>query len=260
MSPRKLSRAQREMLAALLDGTEKMLASSTGDALRSRGLVARRTAPSANEKGYVCWYRILPEGRAALGVELAELARAAVVAEGYELDDSGVIRSPGRYEGEPWYVAAVELADQDGDSEPLTFAEDGIGTYSALVTPSELDKLAWGLRADTVAILFENTDSGFRHVSELTEPETVRARASAEEAFGPCGGDYTMQDARVGGVYVSVVDGTSRDMQETFFDEDAALRAIRARMERDKYWPNVWRISDHGNAHLSRDPFAGLDS
>lgn len=32
-------------------------------------------------------------------------------------------------------------------------------------------------------------------------------------------------------------------------DEDM-VAAIQARMEKDRFWPNVWFISDHGNAHL----------
>ena len=26
--------------------------------------------------------------------------------------------------------------------------------------------------------------------------------------------------------------------------------AIRAHMDRERFWPNVWFVSDHGNAHL----------
>lgn len=35
--------------------------------------------------------------------------------------------------------------------------------------------------------------------------------------------------------------------------------ALKLRMARDKFWPNVWSISDHGNAHLiTLNGFAGL--
>jgi hypothetical protein len=33
-----------------------------------------------------------------------------------------------------------------------------------------------------------------------------------------------------------------------YFEGDEA--GLKARMDADKFWPNVWFISDHGNAHL----------
>ena len=41
-------------------------------------------------------------------------------------------------------------------------------------------------------------------------------------------------------------------------DPDASKRqmwrAIDAHMERERFWPNVWFISDHGNAHVMDRP------
>lgn len=39
----------------------------------------------------------------------------------------------------------------------------------------------------------------------------------------------------------------------TFEDEDEAENVVKATGNRDKYWPNVWRVSDHGNHHLIED-------
>lgn len=36
-----------------------------------------------------------------------------------------------------------------------------------------------------------------------------------------------------------------------FREEEDALQFIRDEMERTQYFPNVWFISDHGNAHLA---------
>ena len=36
----------------------------------------------------------------------------------------------------------------------------------------------------------------------------------------------------------------------TFSDEDAALVAVRQRMARDQFWPNVWWQDDHGGLTL----------
>lgn len=35
-----------------------------------------------------------------------------------------------------------------------------------------------------------------------------------------------------------------------FDDDGAALAFVRDHMETSKFWPNVWIMSDHGNAHL----------
>lgn len=35
-----------------------------------------------------------------------------------------------------------------------------------------------------------------------------------------------------------------------FEDEDEAEQAIKAEGKRSGYYPNVWRVSDHGNHHL----------
>ena len=35
-------------------------------------------------------------------------------------------------------------------------------------------------------------------------------------------------------------------------DDDAWLRAVKDRMDRDHFWPTVWFVSDHGNYHLLR--------
>ncbi len=36
----------------------------------------------------------------------------------------------------------------------------------------------------------------------------------------------------------------------TFHDDEQAVDHIRLLMEEEKFWPNVWEISDHGNYRL----------
>ena len=35
-----------------------------------------------------------------------------------------------------------------------------------------------------------------------------------------------------------------------FAEDDDAIDFIREHMESEKFWPNVWQLSDHGNYHL----------
>ena len=34
-----------------------------------------------------------------------------------------------------------------------------------------------------------------------------------------------------------------------FKNDHAARQAICAKMEKERFWPSVWQVSDHGNAH-----------
>lgn len=34
--------------------------------------------------------------------------------------------------------------------------------------------------------------------------------------------------------------------------EDRWERDVRAHMDKERFWPSIWMISDHGNAHLVR--------
>lgn len=62
----------------------------------------------------------------------------------------------------------------------------------------------------------------------------------------PQEGDITMHDER-GKTVVSM----SGKVLGTFGTEKKARFFIKQYMDKEKYWPNVWSISDHGNAHLT---------
>ena len=67
-----------------------------------------------------------------------------------------------------------------------------------------------------------------------------------EQAEAPEDGDYTISDTGpLGSLYgVGIVQGA---FLGTFKEWDEAIEAIKAKMEKDQYWPSVWYESDHGN-------------
>lgn len=65
-------------------------------------------------------------------------------------------------------------------------------------------------------------------------------------------GDYTTEDHRTFFQYGKIA--VSVSMAEYDVDTDAGLKAVAAHMGSKKFWPNVWFISDHGNAHLLTMP------
>ena len=78
--------------------------------------------------------------------------------------------------------------------------------------------------------------------NEVCEPCWTRDSEPAEEDYaispsGPLGGRLTV--GIVGGKYIGEYD-----------DYDSAFAAIREDMETKQFWPNVWDISDHGNASV----------
>jgi len=65
----------------------------------------------------------------------------------------------------------------------------------------------------------------------------------------PCDGDFTLTPCGPLGSKTSV--GRVNDKFVGEFDsDDEALVAINAIMEKERFWPNVWNVSDHGNWSL----------
>ena len=69
---------------------------------------------------------------------------------------------------------------------------------------------------------------------ETEENETME---SGDYVLSPCG-------PLLGLVGVSIVEGKFLGQFQT---ETEALEFIRHQMEREKFWPNIWYVSDHGN-------------
>lgn len=174
----------------------------------------------------------------------------------FDLDEYGTIRSPGRFEGEPWWIVNVSDWDMDGDGEILSSMEDGMGEYGSIFEDLTKDEtLAFGLDSSTVAILYTVSEQGFCSVEELSAPDLDRVRERAEENAGPCEGDYIISDTR-DGVSVSIHEGKhlftfgSLYQGAEEYAEGSARRYILDRMGREGFYPNVWRLSDHGNLLL----------
>jgi hypothetical protein len=67
----------------------------------------------------------------------------------------------------------------------------------------------------------------------------------AEEAAGPQDGDWVTEDHRT-----FYEQGSRRTKPVTVGEDEDWRTVLRARMDKEQFWPNVWFVSDHGNAHL----------
>jgi hypothetical protein len=70
----------------------------------------------------------------------------------------------------------------------------------------------------------------------------------------PEDGDYIISDCGPLGsmIAVGIQNGkwTGGDQAKHFYTEEEAVKAIKADMAKQKYWPNVWRLDDHGGIEL----------
>lgn len=79
------------------------------------------------------------------------------------------------------------------------------------------------------------------------EPDAWDEMEDRERDSEPQDEDYVISDCR-DGVAVAIVGGGR--YLATFEARDEAEAFIRERMNRESFWPSVWFVSDHGNAHL----------
>ncbi len=85
----------------------------------------------------------------------------------YDVDPNGIIRSPGKFEGEHWSsVAAYDIVMNGGANDTLYWS-DGMVT-DIILTGNELRK-EWDLDQDTVAVSLEETDQGFISCAQLDQ-------------------------------------------------------------------------------------------
>lgn len=96
------------------------------------------------------------------------------------------------------------------------------------------------------SILFESTQGDVSleefHDNDSLEEAWRTYKHDLEPSGEPEEDDYVIQDHNEG--YE-----VNHDLG-TFPNFDSAIQGIRDRMEADKFWPNVWALSDHGNYHL----------
>jgi hypothetical protein len=73
-----------------------------------------------------------------------------------------------------------------------------------------------------------------------------------EEPEMPDPSDYIKEHSGPLGARVSVGSEDGGHLGE-FRTEAEADVAIFRNMEKNKFWPNVWSLSDHGNYHINKD-------
>lgn len=87
-----------------------------------------------------------------------EMTREAVLAK-FSVDEYGIIRDPGKFEGEPLYVPVFWESVLDGSAEDW-YRGEGLPTTSVIELSDE-DRAAWPELGGAAYIALEESNSGF---------------------------------------------------------------------------------------------------
>jgi len=162
------------------------------------------------------------------------------VREQYEVNANDFIVSPGKFEAEHFSAPYFYDSILDGCAESLDWMEDGCGVSADLIAIGADERALWNLEPEDGFVVVVEHDNGF--VTLHFYDSEAKARAEWEREPEPQEDDVTTPDHRNfyqwGKLVLSIGE-----------DENMAA-ALNAWMERERYWPSVWFVSDHGNARL----------
>lgn len=108
---------------------------------------------------------------------LAE-AMMLAVADGYRDDARGF--GPGRFEGEPFYVAYYYDAMLNGFADDSLYHGESLVGDLFMIDADSPEREAFELAADTVAVLLTASEQGFVGVVELNADELAAEQEYAE--------------------------------------------------------------------------------
>lgn len=181
---------------------------------------------------------------------------------------SEVIDEPGKFEGEPvWVRDVIWPMVMEGMADNTIY---GPAATDVLRPPFTCDALR-----DLAGVAVWEDEAGFIHHITFATPELLDAferdaEREATEYNGPQEDDLTTEDGAhyfQGGkpaftieehtaLFYKVTDAkTEQPLGEPdhlygYFTFDTQNAAVKAWMDKQQFWPNVWTVSDHGNAHL----------
>lgn len=84
----------------------------------------------------------------------------------------------------------------------------------------------------------------------LSDVEIYGDEGDESDGWRPEEGDYTLTPCGPLGSRIAVGQ-VGLSFLADFAHEDDAVYFIRERMQRERFWPNVWNVSDHGNWTLN---------
>lgn len=190
----------------------------------------------------------------------------------YTINEHGIIQDLGKFEAEPAYAPYFWDFVLGGSSSETLYDNDR--PVDVFIVDAE-DVAKFPVLQDVYAVVIWETDQGFVNTREMTERQLDAYRAELENAepTEPQKDDLTTEDHETfyqnGKIVLRAIDGPTGEYWEyrDYSHMDAngirsgvrylplgrfatVEQAIKAYMVKTQFWPNVWFISGHGNAHL----------
>jgi hypothetical protein len=161
---------------------------------------------------------------------------------------------PGRYEHnrDPQLAELLHHVTEQGwgNDSVGDLEEDGFRASLLIVEPAEQQELTEAFDRDIPAGNWILTEDQQGVVILDSHPTPVPARHAFDHLSdygGPGEEDGTITPAGpLGSQYAVALAGYFRGYAD---DLDQATAMLREAMDADRYWPDVWFISDHGNSH-----------
>jgi hypothetical protein len=110
-----------------------------------------------------------------------------------------------------------------------------------LIGLAEDGAISWeDIAREALSYMSESEVSDMTAFADLFDEE-------GEEETEPTEGDYIISDSRGETIITKCEDYHYRKVIKEYSE---AYDIIKNEMEREKFWPNVWTLSDHGNYNL----------
>ena len=194
----------------------------------------------------------------------------ATIADDYDVNEHGTIVSPGKFEGEPYYLVGLYDLILDGASDETN------GPADLITVDADLRAAYPEIDPTTVAFVVWTSDTGFCNLAAF---ETL---ADAESALAEFGDDDDDDDTADDDDDTPQPEDLVTSDHRKFYEHEGTGRlqfqlvetesgefilyprpgvsvaggpyatielAIRAYCDAVQFWPGVWFVSDHGNAH-----------
>jgi predicted nucleic acid-binding Zn-ribbon protein len=171
--------------------------------------------------------------------------RKAVI-DDYDVDESGVITTPGRFEGgmiyEPYFWDTITNASSDYDIEDT----DGIVHSMVSIMQEEYgyfpELVEDGKPAECIHMYVD--ENGFVFSELISRDMWDEFESSIEDHFNDLDADPESDEDSI----QTEDDEHWYQYGKLYFTGDRS--ELKAKMDADSFWPNVFSVSDHGNAHL----------
>lgn len=205
------------------------------------------------------------EGELAIAALLHELTGDGCDEEVGSIDENGawygLMRGPFGSLSQPVDITPEQIAEHELNETDLAYLASLAGVIvsedSQGFVHVEYYKSEGALTTAWDAIVADLSDEDEDEDSEPTEPEDEDITTTDHETFYQSGREvlsrhrerYSNEPTDAWYARIRNSAGHYEWFHLGNFGDDH-LAALRAYMEREQWWPNVWFISDHGNAHL----------